>query len=89
MLLKPFDGKSLCWFLFQLHLFFFINNQKFEQSPQKSLFVQQFLNNLRANKRRKLNSPLREQTKTFSRYRKPKRNAQFWTCQFKSVHCML
>ena len=29
-----------------LHLLFYINNQKFKQSPRKSLIVKQFLNNL-------------------------------------------
>ena len=42
-----------------------------------------------ANKRQKLNNPLREQAKTLFLHRKPKRNAHFWTCQFKSVHYLL
>ena len=69
---------------------FFINNQIFKQSPRKSLIFktisEQFAG---ANKRGKLNNPLRKQTKTLFLHRKPKRNGHFWTCQFKSVHCML
>ena len=42
-----------------------------------------------ANKRRELNNPLGEQAKTLFLYRKTKRNVQFWTCQFKSVHYIL
>ena len=69
------------------YTFFFINNQTFKQSPRKSLVCytisEQFS---RANKRRKLNNPLREQPKTPLLHRKAKRNAHFWTCQFKNVH---
>ena len=61
--------------------FFLINNKK---SPQKSLICltisKQFVG---ADKRRKTNSPLREQAKSFFLQRKPKRNAHLWTCQFK------
>ena len=42
-----------------------------------------------ANKRRKLNNPLRVQAKALFLHMKPKRNAHFWTCQFKSVHYIL
>ena len=35
--------------------------------------------------RQKLNNLLREQGKTLFLHRKPKRNAHFWTCQFKSA----
>ena len=72
------------------YTFFYINNQKFKQSHRKSLICytisKQFA---RANKRRKLNNPLREQAKTLFLHRKPERNAHFWTCQFKSVHYIL
>ena len=66
-----------------LHLLF-INNQKFKQSPQKSIICltisKQFA---------KLNNPPREQAKTVFLHRKPKRNAHFWTFQFKTVHYIL
>ena len=72
-----------------LHLFF-INKKKIKQSAGKSLICltisKQFA---RANKRRKLNSPLREQAKTLFLHGKPNRNAHFWTCHFKNVHCIL
>ena len=52
-----------------------MNNQKFKQSP------------------RKLNEQETKIKQTTARtgllHRKPKRNAHFWTCQFKSVHYIL
>ena len=59
---------------------FFIDNQMFKQSPRKFGG---------ANKKRKLNNTLRKQAKTLFLHRKPKRNAHFLTCQFKSVHYIL
>ena len=41
------------------------------------------------NKRQKLNNPSQEQAKALFLHRKSKRNADFWTCQFKSVHYIL
>ena len=65
----------------------FINNQKFKQSPGKSLICQTISKKIAgANKRRKLNHPLREEAKTFFLHSKPKINTHFWTCQFKSVN---
>ena len=58
-----------------LHLFF-INNQKCNLSPQKSLICWTISKQF-AGKRRKLNNPLREQTKTLLLNRKPIRNTQF------------
>ena len=70
----------------RLHLFF-INNQKFKQSPRKSLICETISKQFAgANKRPKLNNPLQEQAKTLFLHRKPIRNAHFWTCHFKSVH---
>ena len=69
-----------------LHLFF-INTQKFKQSPRKYLICQTISKQFAgANTRRKLNNPLQEQAKTLFLHRKPKRNAHFWTYQFRSVH---
>ena len=80
----------LCCYAFFNYAFFFINNKKFKQSPRKSLICYTISKQFAAaNKRRKLNSPLREQAKTFFLHRKPKRNAHFWTCQFKSVRYIL
>ena len=62
--------------------FFFVKNQKFNRAENLQ-FVKQFA---AANKRRKLNNPLQELAKTLFQHRKPKRNAHFWTCQFRSVH---
>ena len=53
---------------------FFLNNQKFKQPLRKSLISKQLAG---ANKRRKLNNPLRELAKTLFLQRKPKRNAHF------------
>ena len=69
--------------IYNANIPFFINNQKFKQSPQNLKFFKQFAG---VNKSRKLNNPLQEQAKTFFLHRKPKRNAHFWTCQFRSVH---
>ena len=67
--------------------FFYINYQKFKQSPQKSLIClticKQFAG---AKKRQKLNNLPGEQAKTLFLHRKPKRNAHFWACQIKSTH---
>ena len=69
------------------YTFFFINNQKFKQSPRKSLICETISKQFAgANKRPKLNNPLQEQAKPLFLHRKPKRNAHFWTCHFKSVH---
>ena len=69
---------------------FLVNNQRFKQSPRKSLICQTISKQFGgANKRRKLNNPLQEQAKTLFLHRKSKRNAHFWTCQFKSVHYIL
>ena len=65
---------------------FFINNQNFKQSPRKSIICLTISKEFSGvNKRRKLSNPLREQAKTLFLHRKLKRNAHFWTCQFKSV----
>ena len=59
---------------------FFLNNPKFKQSPLKFLICQTISKQFAgANKRQKLNNPLREQAKTLFLQRKPKRNAHFWT----------
>ena len=72
-----------------IHLFF-INNQKFKQSPRKSLICETISKQFAgANKRRKLNNALREQAKTLFLHKKHKRNAHFWTGQFKSGHYIL
>ena len=57
-----------------IHLFFYKQSQKFKQSHQKFLICltisKQFAG---ASKRRKLNNPLREQSKTLFLLRKPKK----------------
>ena len=64
-----------------LTIFFLINNQKFKQSPRKSLICLKICKQFAGeNKRRKLNNPLRVQAKTLFLHRKSKRNAHFWTC---------
>ena len=69
---------------------FFKNNQKFKQSPQKSLTCQTISKQFAgADKRRKLNNPLREQRNSLFLQGKPKRNTHFWTCQFKSAPYIL
>ena len=74
----------------ELITLFFINNQKFKQSPRKSPICQTISKqSAGANKRRKLNNPLREQAKILFLHREPKRNAHFWTCQFKYVYYIL
>ena len=51
---------------------FFINNQKFTQSLRKSIICQTISKQFAgANKRRKLNNPLREQAKTLFLQMKP------------------
>ena len=68
----------------------YINNQKFKRSYRRSLICWTISNQFTGtSKSRKLNNPLWEQTKTSFLHRKPKRNAHFWTCQFKLVviHC--
>ena len=88
-----FCWKSLLSPLFiktKLIRLFYINNQKFKQSPRSSLICETISKQLvGANKMRKLNISLREQAKTLFLHRKPKRNAHSWTCQFKSVHYIL
>ena len=73
----------------ELITLFFINNQKFKQSPRKSLICQTISKQFAgANKRRKLNNPLREQAKILFLHREPKRNAHFWTCQIYVLHTL-
>ena len=62
---------------------FFINNQKFKQLPRKFIISKQFVG---ANKRRKLNNPLGEQTKTFSCIGNLRENAHFWSVQKCALH---
>ena len=70
--------------------FIHISSQKFKQSARKSLICQTISKQFAgANKKPKLNNPLREQAKTFFLHGKSKRNAHFWTCQFKNVHYIL
>ena len=76
--------------IYHYNFFIYVSNQKFKQSVRKSLIYQTISEQFAgANKRPKLNYPLREQAKTLFLHGKPKRNAHFWTCQFKSVHYIL
>ena len=73
-----------------IYTFFFRNNHKLKLSPRKSLICETISKQFaRANKRWKLDNPLWEQAKTLLLHRKPKRNAHFWTCQFRGVHYIL
>ena len=82
-------NKSINLLKSTLHLFF-INSEKFKQSPPKSLICYTISKqSVRENKGQRLNNPLQVQAKTLFLHRKPKKNAQFWTCQFKSVHYIL
>ena len=57
------------------------NDQKFKQSPQKSLICYTISKQFAwANKRPKLDNPLRKHAKTLFMHRKTKGNSNFWTC---------